>query len=206
MSKFQKLNPSERLYNIPCPVIGLTGGIATGKSSASKILEEMGVSVICADKLVKAVYQKQKTKDYLSKHHPHVLTDSGIDFKQLRELFFSDDTIKSSIEALIYSQMPDAFITAFNQFNNPDFIVYDVPLLFEKGLDKLVDLKALVYAPQDAQIARLTARDNIDEKLARNIISKQIDIEKKKELSDIVIKNVGTLEDLKKEIKKGLNI
>jgi len=206
VNNFGKLTPENRLYNIPCPIIGLTGGIATGKSSATKILEEMGINVICADKLVKNVYQSSKTQDYLTKNHPDVIEKDGINFKRLRELFFSDDTVKNAIETLIYSQMPDAFKLAFSKFKSPDFIVYDVPLLFEKGLDKLVDLKALVYAPKDIQIQRLIRRDSIDEQLARNIISKQIDIETKRGRCDVVLQNTGTLEDLKIEIKKGLNI
>ena len=180
---------NERLYQTPCPVIGLTGGIATGKSTVSDILKEKGLPIICADALVKDVYKTEKTITYLKKNHPEVLQDNGIDFPKLREIFFNIKNVKENIEQLIYSQMPQAFENALNKFTSPDVIIYDVPLLFEKGLDKLVDVKAVVYCCEKEQVKRLMKRDSIDETLANQIISNQMNIEDKKKLADIVIDN-----------------
>jgi dephospho-CoA kinase len=180
----------ERLYQTEVPVIGLTGGIATGKSTVSKILQEKGFQIICADTLVKNVYKTSKTIDYLKQHHREVIDDKNeVDFKKLRELFFSSKTIQANIEQLIYSQMPDAFTKERDKLNNADVIFYDVPLLFEKSLDKLVDLKVVVYCSPQQQIERLMKRDGINKELAANILSKQMPIDEKKKLADIVIDN-----------------
>jgi dephospho-CoA kinase len=187
---------TDRLYNIDCPVIGLTGGIATGKSTVSTKLSEKGFPVICADKLVKEVYKTQKTISHLQKYYPQVLNNEGIDFKQFRELFFGDKSIQEDVEKLIYSQMPDMFLSAYHQLNDPSIVIYDVPLLFEKGLDKLVDVKVTVYCPREEQIKRLIKRDSITEELAENIISKQMPIDDKKNASDVIIDNTGAEAEL----------
>lgn len=181
--------PESRLYQVDCPVIGLTGGIATGKSTVSKILEDKGLAVICADKLVKEVYQSQKTIDHLKSHYPSVLKAKEIDFSKLRELFFGDKKIQEDVEKLIYSQMPETFLKKYNSFKDPQILIYDVPLLFEKGLDKLVDVTVTVYCPVEVQLERLIIRDGISEELARNIISKQMPIDEKAKKSDIIIDN-----------------
>ena len=185
-----KQTAESRLYKLACPIIGLTGGIATGKSTVSALLKERGFSIICADELVKTVYQSDKTISYLKMHIPQVLSPtSEIDFALLRKLFFADVHIKENIEELIYSQLPQAFKNAFEKFEKPDLIIYDVPLLFEKGLDDFVDLTAVAYCSKQEQVNRLIKRDSIDNELALKIISNQFDIEKKKELADIVIDN-----------------
>lgn len=178
-----------RLYALPCPIIGLTGGIATGKSSASEIFQELGFNVICADKLVKEVYKSSKTIEHLKANYSQALADDQVNFKILRELFFTDKNIQEDIEKLIYSQLPKMFISFFKEFKNPELVIYDVPLLFEKGLDHLVDLKLTIYAPREKQLQRLMKRDQISVQLANEILDKQLDIELKKAKSDFIIDN-----------------
>lgn len=188
--KFITKDKSHRLYEIDCPVIGLTGGIATGKSTASTELEKLGIPVICADKLVKEVYKDQSTIQFIRLTCPEAIDGNDIiDFKVLREIFFSDSDLKLKIETQIYSLMPAKFVERYQSFNNPNFIVYDVPLLFEKGLDLKVDVKALVYCPKEEQVKRLIKRDNISRELALKIISSQIDIEDKKKKCDVILDN-----------------
>lgn len=191
------LQVDKRLYNIPCPIIGLTGGIATGKSTVSDMLKAQGHHIICADSLVKDVYKLSSTIDYLKLNYPDVIVGESIDFKLLREKVFSNEEIKEDIERLIYAKMPAMFKKEFENFRNPDFIFYDVPLLFEKKLDKLVDYKMLVYCPREVQIKRLMQRDKISNDLANKILDKQIDIEIKKENSDYVIDNSKSKTDIK---------
>lgn len=195
-SNYITKSKENRLYQLDCPVIGLTGGIATGKSTVSSQLSEKGFPVICADKLVKEVYTTQKTITHLNKYYPQVLNNNEIDFKQFRELFFGDKSIQEDVEKLIYSQMPDMFLKTYHQLNDPSIVIYDVPLLFEKGLDNLVDVKVTVYCPKEEQIKRLIKRDSISEELAENIISKQMPIDDKKNASDMIIDNSGKEADL----------
>ena len=194
-------NKTTRLYNIEVPIIGLTGGIATGKSTVSKILSEQGYAVICADQLVKSIYADQDTIDYISNNYPSTIHNNQVDFKKLREHFFSDEDVQADIEAHIYAKLPSKFLQAAHSYKENSFIIYDVPLLFEKGLDKKVDCSIVVYANRDNQIKRLMSRDNSSQELAENILEKQISIEEKKLKSDFIIDNSGNIEDLKKEVE-----
>lgn len=203
-SKYCKLTPEQRLYNLDRPVIGLTGGIATGKSTASSILASHGACIIDADALVKKIYKKNETKIMVSQIVPEAICDDQIDFKKLREAFFNDGKVKSKIETFIYSRLPNQFLETVNTLPSNALIIYDVPLLFEKGLDKLVDLTVVVYAPKEIQVQRLIKRDRVDEKLAKKIISNQMDIDEKRGLADFVIKNISDINDLNVNIEKFL--
>lgn len=195
--EFITLKKEKRLYKMPCPVVGLTGGIATGKSTVSKFLRDKGFPIIDADALVKEVYKTQESLEHLQNYYPRVVEEDGtINFKLLREYFFQDIQIQNDIESLIYRQLPEAFLKAFKDLGSPKVVIYDVPLLFEKNLDSFIDHKAVVYCPRAKQVERLMARDGIEKDLACKILAKQIDIEEKAKLADTVIDNSGQPEDL----------
>jgi len=193
---FIKLDTSGRLYHLPVPVIALTGGIATGKSTVSKYLVKKGYPLIDADLLVKKIYSLQETKDFIKSVAPMVWKSEEIDFPALRILFFGNPKLKESIEKYIFSKLPEIFLERFKELGSPEFIIYDVPLLFEKGIDSLVDLKIVVWAPQKIQLTRLINRDNITEEEAKNILAHQMNIDEKKVLADFVIDNSSGIEEL----------
>ena len=197
-------NQETRLYQIPVPVIGLTGGIGTGKSTVAEILREKNIPVIDADRLVKNIYTSPASIRFLKKHFPHSILDEVINFQKLRETIFANESAKNILEDFIYSYLPEEFIKAFEKFNNPKFIVYDVPLLFEKKLNEKVDLTVCVYAPRKTQIERIVARDKTSIELAQKILKNQMDIDEKKELADIVINNEQDINALKLSVEKFL--
>ncbi len=202
--EWNKLRPEKRLHALKVPVIGLTGGIATGKSTVAKILIEKGLPVINADHLVKSIYGRADTQKFISTNYPDVMIGTEIDFKLLRERFFTAPAVKDEIEAFIYARMKEAFDSAFEKLGQPEFVIYDVPLLFEKHLDSVVDMKVLVYAPAGIQRARLMTRDGHEEPMARTIMESQMDIEDKKVKSDFVIDNSATLVELAEEVNQFL--
>lgn len=202
--RWNKLSSVNRLHHLEVPLIGLTGGIATGKSTVAKILTEKGLSIINADHLVKEIYTRPETKDFVKTNYPQVFKSHEIDFRKLRELVFSAPVVKEEIEAFIYARMPEVFHSAYTLLGKPDLVVYDVPLLFEKLLDRVVDVKVLVYAPATIQKARLMERDGHDESLALTIMSSQMDIEEKRKKSDLLINNSGTLVELAEEVNQVL--
>ncbi|MBC7428299.1 MAG: dephospho-CoA kinase, partial [Bacteriovorax sp.] len=106
------------------------------------------------------------------------------------------------IETFIYSQMPEAFKEAYLSHPQHDYIVYDVPLLFEKNLNLKVDTSICTYAPRSVQIERLIVRDQITLDLAEKILSKQMDIEEKKKKADLFIENMSDLPKLKSNFDK----
>lgn len=196
-----KLTPEKRLHQLPVPIIGLTGGIATGKSTVSQILVNKGAPVIDADRLVKSIYQLQETKDFVKSKCPEAIIQNKINFPLLREHFFTNPPLKQDLENYIYQRLPKAFKDAYDQLNAPSYVIYDVPLLFEKGLDQLVDLKVLVYAPRAIQKERLMKRDGQKEEIALRILDQQMGIEEKKSKCDYIISNTAGIEELAAEVE-----
>jgi dephospho-CoA kinase len=212
LNKMKKLNnkwvtktTETRLYNIPVPIIGLTGGIATGKTTVAELFRTENIPVIDADKLVKGIYQKKESFDFVTLHFLDAIIDNTIHFKTLRELAFKTPENQKKLEDFIYAQMPKAFIEAFATFSHPEFIVYDVPLLFEKGLYTKTDVSVCTYSPRAIQRDRLVKRDNISVDLANTILNKQMDIEEKKAKSNLFIENTGDLALLKKNFDELLS-
>jgi dephospho-CoA kinase len=196
-NKWITKNPATRLYSIPVPIVGLTGGIATGKSTVANLFLSENIPVIDADQLVKGIYRKDESVAFIKKQFPEAIDENGINFKSLREVAFKTPENQHLIEQFIYAQMPQAFTEAFQSFSKPEFMVYDVPLLFEKKLNEKVDVSVCTYSPWAIQLARLIQRDQIKEELAQTILSRQMSIEDKKAISSLVIKNMTSFEDLK---------
>ena len=197
-----KLTSEKRLYHYDRPIIALTGGIATGKSTVTRMLQNQGVQVIDADQLVKSIYRTQEAKDFIAKNYPECILNNEINFKNLRELVFSQESIKTNIESFIYQRLPEAFAQAASTIQGQEFYIYDVPLLFERKLDSLVDQIVVVYAPQKIQLARIMDRDGSKEETARQILQQQMDIEEKKEKADFVINNTASMTELSAEVSE----
>jgi dephospho-CoA kinase len=205
-AQFFKRTNNERLYGLDIAVIGLTGSIATGKSTASKILKDLGHPVIDADKLVKDIYKSNEAIEFLKIVCPETVTNgSEIIFPQLREVFFSNSKLKSEIESFIYQRLERQFLCELSTLNLSNYIIYDVPLLFEKKLESKFDQTICIYSSKSIQLQRLISRDNITAELAKNIIETQISIDSKKTLCDIAIANTDTREALTKTLSN-LNI
>lgn len=197
-----KLTPSQRLYQYDKPIVALTGGIATGKSTVSQLLKQRGFKIIDADQLVKDIYKTAEARQFIKEHYPSAWEQNEISFPRLRELFFQDPKVKKEIEGFIYSRLPQAFKAASLQVKDQSFYLYDVPLLFERNLQNLVDLTVAVYVPTAVQLQRLIERDKISQEAAQRILMAQMDIEEKKNKADLVINNNGTLEELAAEVDK----
>lgn len=204
-SKWITKDPSTRLYNIPVPIVGLTGGIATGKTTIAQMFRDENIPVIDADRLVKNIYLKKESFDFVEKHFLEAIIDETIHFKTLRELAFKTPQNQAKLETFIYAQMPAAFKEAYAEFGPHEYIVYDVPLLFEKGLHSKTDVSVCAYSPRAIQLERLVKRDNISIELAETILNKQMDIEEKKKKADLFIENVGTHTDLNHNFIRILN-
>lgn len=189
-----------RLYKIQNKIIGITGGIATGKSSFSKLLQAEGLNVICADQLVKKIYLQPETLRFIKSISKQLVSDNKIDFKSLRELFFKDRVIKEKVEGHLYPRLKSEFLNQIK--STTSVIIYDIPLLFEKNLQSKFDSVVLVYASREQQILRLCKRDQISHSLAENILKHQLPIEKKLDLSDLVIDNSKDKHHLEGEVKK----
>lgn len=201
-TKWITKNQNTRLYHIPVPILGLTGGIATGKSTVAELFRKSNIPVIDADKLVKNIYQKQDTIAFIKNNFPESMENNSIVFVRLREVAFSNPAAKKKLEDFIYALLQSEFTSAFKALPPSPYIVYDVPLLFERGLDQFLDVTVCVYAPRPMQIERLIKRDGIDQLLAEKILDQQMNIEEKKDKANLVINNTQNMKQLDAEFKK----
>lgn len=202
--EFITKNARNRLHGLNKAVVALTGGIATGKSTVSDILKDMGLPVVCADTLVKNIYATEEAKDFVFHHFPNCITDSAINFSMLRQEVFSSELNKKVIENFIYSRLPKKFLEAAGKTHS-NFIIYDVPLLFEKHLDKLVDYTICVATSSEIQRKRLLLRDGNTEELIDNILKSQLPIDEKVKRSDLVIMNNDGIEELNSVTQRAIN-
>lgn len=195
-------NQETRLYQTPVPIIGLTGGIATGKSTVASIFKSLGLPIIDADGLIKKIYKKEETIEFIKKNFPEAFINQQIDFKRLREIVFNDDSNLSKVESYLYQFMPSEFKNAFLQFQNPEFVIYDVPLLFEKGLDKFVDISICVYANEATQIERIIKRDQVTREQAIKVLAHQMPIEEKRRKASFTVENSGAMDELNQNVRE----
>jgi dephospho-CoA kinase len=203
--EYQRLTPEKRLYQSDIPVIGLTGGIASGKSSVARLLEMKGFTIISADKLVKNIYQWPESITFIQTNFPDFMRNGEIDFKKLREKVFQDEKTKKLIESYIYQRLPEAYLDELKLHSDPSVIIYDVPLLFERGMEKLFDLVLVVYTPRSDQLERLKIRDHISTELAEKMLNQQMDIEDKKNKADVVLMNILSEKELAHETESFVN-
>ena len=202
-----KLDTSTRLHQCSVPIVAITGGIACGKSTVSKIISNTGHSIIDADQLVKKIYASNEMHQFLGKICPAVIKQGNIDFVELRSLFFSNQDLKESLEKFIYQKLPIVFLKELNQLQlKGEFVFYDVPLLFEKAMEHKVDTYALVYSPRELQLSRLLKRDQISKEQAEKILDTQWNIERKKDLCSLIIDNTSTLSELELRTQEFLNL
>ena len=197
--KHKSLTSKTRLYNLDLPIIAITGGIGTGKTQASSFFKSIGKKVICADSLVKNIYKTEDAKKLIRTMAPTAIENEIINFPELRNIFFNNEQIKNDIEKFIYSNLEQFFK---NEISSKDKIIfYDVPLLFENNLEDKVDFSLLIHSDEQTQIERIVSRDNIDNVAAKKILSHQIPINNKIQLSDYVIYNNKSIKNLKNELQ-----
>lgn len=191
-----KRTKKDRLYQLDIPIIGLTGGIACGKTTVSNMFKQLGVPVIDADSLIHSIYASSKTVDFIKKIKADIIVKGSIDFTKLRKLFFTDENVKNKIQNYLYAKLPEYFLLEAAKYQDAEFLIYDVPLLFENNLQSYIDFTITVYAPRNIQIERVSTRDGTDKELIQKILDQQMDIESKKDLADFVLNNANELPQL----------
>lgn len=181
-------------------IIGLTGGIACGKSTVSKILRSLGAKVIDADAAAHALSQpKQPLYDaYVARFGAEILTAQGtLDRAAIGRIIFKDPNVRAEIDALAHPLIQAAVEQQMQAVcPNAPAVVLDVPLLFEAGWEVLTDEVWVVSLPEAAQLVRLMERDPaMTEEEARARIAAQMPLSEKRARADVVIDNSGTKEE-----------
>ena len=188
-------------------VIGLTGGIASGKSTVAGFFTQCGAVVVDADAIAHEVTARgmpawQAVVDHFGES---ILDDSGgIDRGRLGEIVFQSARQKARLEAIVHPFVFAAMAreVAAAQKHRPDaLVVLDVPLLLETGMREGLAAIVVVYVPESVQIQRLMARDGMSEAQARARVAAQMPIEQKRQLADVVIDNTGSLDDTRRQVR-----
>jgi dephospho-CoA kinase len=186
-------------------VIGLTGGVATGKSTVAKGFEALGVPVLDADGLAhEAIEPSKGAYDRLVEAFGSgILKDSNrIDRRKLRELLVSDPQAKKQIEAIVHPEVLRLSLKKMGELEQKGarWVLFEVPLLFEMGLEKVFSPVIVVYCPRSVQVERLILRDKMSSKSALGLLEAQKDIEEKRRLADFVLDNTGPFNALQLQI------
>ncbi len=182
--------------------IGLTGGIASGKTTVGNMFREHGVPVIDADRL--AHLALTKNKDKITKYFGNDVLDGNgeVDRRKLGEKVFGNSKQLKWLEGLIHPfvQAKVAEKKRLFEVAGETIAIYDVPLLFENQLQKDFDEVLLVYAPEELSKQRLMARNGLSENQAKARLQTQMPIEQKKTLADVVIVNDGDRDQLRQQV------
>ena len=182
-------------------LLGLTGGIATGKSTFAEALRARGVPVVDADALARAAVAPgaPALAEIARTFGPGVLApDGGLDRKKMAAIVFSDPDARRRLEAITHPAVRRAMAdeTARLAAAGHDLAFYDTPLLFEVGLDAAVDAVVVVWAPPAVQRARLASRDGLGPAEADARLAAQLPVDEKAARADFVVENVGARDEL----------
>ncbi len=185
-------------------VVGLTGGIASGKSAASRCFEELGVPVIDADVIAREVVEpgSRALEQIVQQFGREVLDDAGrLDRRKLRQLVFSDPERRRVLEQLLHPEIRRRMRKMIADCHD-DYVVLVIPLLLEVGQTSLVDRVLVVDAPESVQLARAVERDGGSEKMIKDIMAAQLPREQRLAQADEIIDNSGSLQDLCERVGK----
>jgi dephospho-CoA kinase len=186
-------------------VIGLTGGIASGKSTVSNMLKEMSITVIDADVEARLAVMKGEPayKKIIAEFGDDILLESGeIDRQKLGAIIFHQADQRQRLNELTHPEVRRRMLEQVDtaKRNKAELVVLDIPLLFESKLTAMVEKTILVYVDRDIQLQRLVERNNLTIADAQARINSQMPLSEKIKLADAVINNNGSLDETKQQL------
>lgn len=180
-------------------IIGLTGGIASGKTTAAELFNQAGIKVIDSDEIVSHLWNSDQSMILeIEDTFGYPMTKEGK--KRLTKEIFQDDYKRAQLNRIIHPKVFKKIEEQKNQYACEDIVVVDMPLLIEVGYQKDVDTVVLVYVDKDTQLERLIARDHLSKEDAYMRINSQMSMEEKKSYADVILDNTKDIKDLEKDI------
>jgi dephospho-CoA kinase len=190
------------------PTIGLTGGIACGKSTVARLFTDLGIPIVDADQLARDVVApgSEGLAEIVREFGDEVLTDDGsLDRKKLGGVVFSDTDARRRLEAITHpriAQLGMQTLAELSSTSEAPYLMYEAALLVEGGMHKAFPALVVVSAAAETQLARLRARDASSEQEARARIDSQLPVADKVAVADFVIQNDGTIEQTRAQVEQ----
>lgn len=189
------------------PTVGLTGGIATGKSTVARAFAGLGIPIVDADRVARDVVAPgtDGLRAVVEAFGPEALAEDGtLDRKRVGDLVFSDPAARARLNAILHPRiaMESARRIAALADSGAPYAIYEAALLVENGLAKAFDALVVVTVGEATQLARLRARDASTEEDARARIASQLPLAEKEAVADFVIRNEGTEEATREQVRR----
>jgi len=185
-------------------IIGLSGGIGSGKTAVSNCFQELGITIVDADLASRVVVEKGKPSlESIEEHFgSDILNESGeVDRSKLWEIIFNSDSEKQWLESLLHPAIAKQIQHELSSSKSPYTILVS-PLLLETNQKDFCSKVLVVDVPVETQVSRTLARDGVSEEQINSIINSQIDRNERLALADEVISNNGTIEDLEVAVRE----
>lgn len=185
--------------------IGLTGGIGSGKSCATRIFEKLGVPVIDADLIVhQLTLPGTDALQEISKQlgEQFITPDGELNRKKMAQLIFEQPDKRIVLENILHPRVRNNISSELEKLGAQPYVILAIPLLLETDFTELVDRILVINAPEDTRIQRVTGRDGRDIDEVKAIIRNQVSQTFRLEKSDDVLDNSGTLDELESLIKQ----
>jgi dephospho-CoA kinase len=187
-------------------IIGLTGGIASGKSTVSEMLKKRGIPVIDADLIAREVVEvgKKAYTEIVNAFGKEILNeDLTINRARLGSIVFQNEDKREQLNSIVHPEVRLEMKRRQEQLisEGAKAVVLDIPLLFESNLKHLVDKVIVVYTGEKNQLERLMKRNNFSKKEALSRINAQMPLKEKVKFADAVINNDGTLEETEQQLE-----
>ena len=189
-------------------IVGLTGGVASGKTAVSKVLEEQGAYIIDADHIARELVQPHKPawKELVRAFGQEILQEDGsIHRKKLAGKVFGDAKQRKRLNRILHPRIRKEMDRRAKEIGQRDpeaIVVIDAPLLIEVGNHRQMDKLIVVTSTRSQQIGRLKDRDGANREEALKIVSSQMPLEEKLKFADFVIRNEGSLEETKRKARE----
>ena len=189
-------------------IVGLTGGVASGKTAASQVLKEEGAYVIDADQIARELVQPHQPawNELIRAFGKEILQEDGsLHRKKLADKVFADPKQRKRLNQILHPRIKEEMGRRIKEIGQKDpqaIVVIDAPLLVELGDHHEMDKVIVVTSTQTQQIERLKERDGIGPEAALKILSSQMSLGEKVKLADFIIGNEGSLEETKKRARE----
>lgn len=188
-------------------VLGVTGSIATGKSTVVDVFKAHQIPVVDGDVVARKIVEpgQPALRAVVEYFGQQILQEDGtLDRQKLGEIVFNEPKERLKLDTILDPYLRGAIIGDIKSHDEP-LVIADIPLMFEKGYEDAMDQVAVVYVPREIQLERLMSRDGLDEETAMKKIQSQMSIEAKAHKADIIFNNMGTKEETRQQVEDWLS-